>query len=1117
METQKQEHQLLWKSKPEPESMVTVTLGRVMSTLLTSRPKKLHDSITRLSPDRKTTSLGSLDESLWFLYKYVRDAAEKEELLDEILVPMIEHSLRSKETKHGGQAMILLNWLFKDEILFQVMASNLANIILRKDDRYVSLGWCTLVRGLLEYESVMDQQLVNGIREKYDALLKILCPCIPHLSYIIYKGSTMQDGFELPSRLSVSAADCFLALTGALIKKPKASSDRQKTSNPKAVDQPITSIASVTCDKKVKPAQESSELSGLERGLLLWNHLQDLISLVQRLLAWSRKGRPLHATGLEKVLKWLQEIKRLYGSIQDEAGSEFLKTGALLLSSCWKHYSMLLHLEDHKFSKHCNELLDQYLSGIQYYTDHHSEKHMESKDGGLETRKFFLNCICLLLGRFDGKKFESVVSEYGTQMSRILLSQLHCDDEDVIDGVVCILKAVLLKPNYSSGSSLTGTRQMDSVILLLLHLLDERDGAARAIVMLIAEYCSMYADSHCLEEVLKRLSSGNVIQRRNSIDVLSELIRISSHSVNAQSHLAWQDIAIHLLERLGDEETVIREQTSNLLPMIDPSLVLPALVRLIYSSDEKVQSSASEACIGVLKHHNQKFEVICMLLDCVSNLNQSLDIPETVRSVREESKLDSDRVLRLIPQWSESVQDWNSLVGPLIDKMFAEPSNAIIVRFLSYISERLAEAADVVLNQVLLQMRGHKEIESFKWECGTYTSEESVKMQQYLFECLCPLLIIRLLPLRVFDDLSCSIIYGQLLNEITAHGYGDINIINHNCVAALLLNRAFSKFEFEDVRKLAAELCGRIHPQVLFPITCSQLKHAVGSKDILKIKACLFSICTSILVMAFAVRGKDSILHPVMLEIRKMLEAVLLWPSLDEDEVHKAQHGCIDCLALMICAELQSPDLSKDLTSLSVKSNIVRKSGDHGKAVMRNCVFTYVVHHIIHDEKEIISNSKLGCENCAIEALMPLPFRLCMVNVLISACQKISDSGKKSFARKALPLLIHSAEVLVNPEIRVGCIQVLFSAVYHLKSAVLPYSSDLLKLSLKFLRKGSEKERMASAKLMASLMGSEDSILESISGDLLEARYVLSSITSTDPSLDLRQVCEKLLACLTSC
>lgn len=34
----------------------------------------------------------SLEDSLWILYKYVRDSADKEELsLDHVLVPMIEH------------------------------------------------------------------------------------------------------------------------------------------------------------------------------------------------------------------------------------------------------------------------------------------------------------------------------------------------------------------------------------------------------------------------------------------------------------------------------------------------------------------------------------------------------------------------------------------------------------------------------------------------------------------------------------------------------------------------------------------------------------------------------------------------------------------------------------------------------------------------------------------------------------------------------------------------------------------------------------------------------------------------------------------------------------------
>lgn len=43
--------------------------------------------------------------------------------------------------------------------------------------------------------------------------------------------------------------------------------------------------------------------------------------------------------------------------------------------------------------------------------------------------------------------------------------------------------------------------------------------------------------------------------------------------------------------------------------------------------------------------------------------------------------------------------------------------------------------------------------------------------------------------------------------------------------------------------------------------------------------------------------------------------------------VSKAQHGCIDCLALMICAELQALASFKDF---SEKFRIVGKAGDSG-------------------------------------------------------------------------------------------------------------------------------------------------------------------------------------------
>ncbi|XP_052172708.1 uncharacterized protein LOC127788461 isoform X2 [Diospyros lotus] len=913
-------------------------------------------------------------------------------------------------------------------------------------------------------------------------MLKLFSSCITHLVSIVCNGSTMQGEFELPTRLSVAAADCMLSLTLPLSKKD------------------LDSDGSGLSDNKVKPTSKLLEVSNnMEMKMLLWDHLDELIILVERLLAWNRKSRSLHAKGLERVLKWLQGIKGHYVHVSNEAGSQALKTVVLLLCSCWKHYGMLMHLEDYKLSQHYKELVDQYLSGIQFYAEY-TKEHAENIDNGIETIKFFLNCLSLLLGHFDGKQFENAISEYGLQISRVLIKQLHSPDEDVIDGAVCILKAVIFRTNCSLSRNIpTDTREMDALLPLLLHLLDERDGTSRAVVALIAEYCSVSTDERCLQEVLKRLAFGEVLQRRNAIDVISEIFHISPNPVNIYCR---QDVANHLLECLGDEDLVIREQASNLIQMMEPSLVLPALVGLVYSSDEAVQSSARDTCLFVLKYNNKNYEVLSILVDCLSKLCQIPDLPEASgNKVKGGRNLDADRVLKLIPQWSKSVEDWNLLIEPLIDKMFSEPSNVIMVRLLSYISEQLADTADIVFQRLLFHIKQQNGLDT-----QSYEIDNTAKLEHSPFNRLCPLLIVKLLPLRVFNDINSPLNYGEFRNQ--GKGYLNIKDAEYECVAGTLLNRAFNKFEFEDVRKLAAELCGRIHPLVLFPVIASQLERATNAQDVLKIKACLFSLCTSLVV-----RGKDSILHPALLKIRNTIETVLLWPSLDGDEVSKAQHGCIDCLALIICTELHTPESFKDLTAKKTSLVGINSLKD---AAMGNSLLSYVIHQLTCEKHEVASSAKMQTEDCKHDKSKSHSFRLCMGNVLISACQKISDSDKTHFAQKILPPLIQSVEVIMESDIRAACVQVFFSAVYYLKSAVLPHASDLLTVSLKSLKEGSEKEKLAGAKLLASLMASEEPVVESIATGLLAAKTVLSSISSSDPSPEVRLVSKQLLTCLTS-
>lgn len=100
-------------------------------------------------------------------------------------------------------------------------------------------------------------------------------------------GSTLQDGYELPSRLAVSAADCFLALTEALTKKAQIPSNRPKLLDSNAPKRPVTLVSSDSGKKKSKPASESIVASNMEMENILWDHLEELIRLVQKLLAVS--------------------------------------------------------------------------------------------------------------------------------------------------------------------------------------------------------------------------------------------------------------------------------------------------------------------------------------------------------------------------------------------------------------------------------------------------------------------------------------------------------------------------------------------------------------------------------------------------------------------------------------------------------------------------------------------------------------------------------------------------------------------------------------------------------------------------------------------------------------
>lgn len=70
--------------------------------------------------------------------------------------------------------------------------------------------------------------------------------------------------------------------------------------------------------------------------------------------------------------------------------------------------------------------------------------------------------------------------------------KLNCADDEVIDSALCIFKAVIFRTNSSLSKCAADISQINALLPMLLHLLDERDTAAKAVIKLFAEYCSMY-------------------------------------------------------------------------------------------------------------------------------------------------------------------------------------------------------------------------------------------------------------------------------------------------------------------------------------------------------------------------------------------------------------------------------------------------------------------------------------------------------------------------------------------------------------------------------------------------------------------------------------------------
>lgn len=642
-----------------------------------------------------------------------------------------------------------------------------------------------------------------------------------------------------------------------------------------------------------------------------------------------------------------------------------------------------------------------------------------------------------------------------------------------------------------------------------------------------------------MERLFGILGSGNLAQRQNALCVLSELLNTLSSSEHDMVNAVRQNVAIHLLKRLGDVELANRIEVSRLFAKLDPEFVLPALVQQVYSRDEKVRSAASTSIVSVLRGHSDPCAVLCVLLDCTSNIIQKAMPPmhpgHIGMSINEGSLPDVDRIMRLIPPWACEVQGWERLIELILKKMFSEPSNPVMPRFLSQISTHLFDNIGVVFKHVFALMAAQSKVSEDLIQNlnGGDTNQPQARLDNLIFEQLSPLLVLKVLPLAAFDDATCKELYG------IKSGSGEKHFCEDMCITQFLIDRSSGKYEAYEVRKLSAELLGRCIPNIILPLLMKRLESAVQKQDTLEAKSFLFSLCNVVLL-----RGKTALDDPCMPHIQGLLSQILLWPcSATDEDTFKAQHGCIDCFALMIIAELAPSttdnglveevptSMQKDSTSKHIEE-IEEDRSQNGysgaQPKLQQSVLSSVVSSILGQHEAVpflpnhsweaaeVSTSVTSAPRIILEDPMTrIAFRVCMANVLIRATQKLALKERHFFVSHVLPPIMDFVQVGKDSRVKSACLQILFTIVHNIKEGIISYAVDLFSLSLGIMRsKASAEERLAATRLLASLLTSADEVISEVAPYLSEASLTLGSISRMDSSSELRAFCEKLLDCM---
>ena len=406
-----------------------------------------------------------------------------------------------------------------------------------------------------------------------------------------------------------------------------------------------------------------------------------------------------------------------------------------------------------------------------------------------------------------------------------------------------------------------------------------------------------------LARVLRTCERGRTEDARvGALAVIRNVLETAAPGEDVVAGSEAAAIAAASLGALKDPTLIVRRAAAATFSALRIGDVLPRLLRALSAKDARERAAARESAAGAMRAYTETRGARAALDAFIAAVRPgSGEVDDAgdgdgdgVGGVGGDDADDAEgftsRATSVLRGWSESLTEDQAreVAAGIAAATLRNPGVTAIVRVASALALRVGEPP--ACRETFTAVRA-------AWSASrpaSLKSSETSANADDVFERLAPLLLLRTLPLEAWDD-------DHLFSVDESPSVPDV-----------LLDIALAGAdEYDEVRRVAAELHGRAHPDASSESRGIRLAEAVVDGRLGRARACMFSLCSSL-----AFRGIDacpshsSTASPAA--TRAICARVLGDLGLDDsDQATKTRMGATETLASLVRAELEDADVDR--------------------------------------------------------------------------------------------------------------------------------------------------------------------------------------------------------------